>query len=46
VKREREMRGIEMHVAERAGFSSTRQFRRVWRHLHETTPRSERQSAE
>ncbi len=33
------------HVAERAGFSSTRQLRRVWRNLHETTPRSERQSA-
>jgi len=32
------------HVAERAGFSSTRQLRRVWRNLHETTPRSERQS--
>lgn len=34
------------HVAERAGFSSTRQLRRVWRHLHETTPRSERQSTQ
>jgi transcriptional regulator GlxA family with amidase domain len=33
------------HVAERAGFSSTRQLRRVWRNLHESTPRSERQSA-
>jgi transcriptional regulator GlxA family with amidase domain len=30
------------HVAERAGFSSTRQLRRVWRNLHETTPRAER----
>jgi transcriptional regulator GlxA family with amidase domain len=33
------------HIAERAGFSSTRQLRRVWRNLHETTPRAERQSA-
>lgn len=33
------------HVAERAGFSSTRQLRRVWRSLNETTPRSERQTA-
>jgi transcriptional regulator GlxA family with amidase domain len=33
------------HVAERAGFSSTRQLRRVWRSLTETTPRSERRMA-
>jgi transcriptional regulator GlxA family with amidase domain len=34
------------HVAERAGFSSTRQLRRIWRNLHETTPRSERRSTQ
>jgi transcriptional regulator GlxA family with amidase domain len=33
------------HVAERAGFSSTRQLRRVWRDLHATSPRTERRSA-
>jgi transcriptional regulator GlxA family with amidase domain len=32
------------HVAERAGFSSTRQLRRVWRSLHTTSPRAERSS--
>lgn len=32
-------------VAERAGFSSTRQLRRVWRSLNETTPRAERRTA-
>jgi transcriptional regulator GlxA family with amidase domain len=30
------------HVAERAGFASTRQFRRVWRKLYETSPRQAR----
>jgi transcriptional regulator GlxA family with amidase domain len=29
-------------VAERAGFASTRQLRRVWRQLHATSPRQER----
>jgi len=29
-------------VAERAGFASTRQFRRVWRQLYETSPRQSR----
>jgi len=32
-------------VAERAGFASTRQLRRVWRSLHSTSPRAERRSA-
>ena len=32
-------------IAERAGFSSTRQLRRVWRDLHATSPREERRSA-
>jgi len=32
-------------VAERSGFSSTRQLRRVWRNLHETSPRMQRRSA-
>lgn len=32
-------------VAERAGFSSTRQLRRVWRNLHATSPREQRRSA-
>lgn len=31
-------------VAERAGFASTRQLRRVWRQLHATSPRQERSS--
>jgi transcriptional regulator GlxA family with amidase domain len=31
-------------VAERAGFASTRQFRRVWRQLYETSPRAARGS--
>jgi len=31
-------------VAERAGFASTRQFRRVWRQLYETSPRATRGS--
>jgi len=30
------------HVAERAGFGSTRQLRRVWRRLYGTTPRQAR----
>jgi len=29
-------------VAERAGFASTRQLRRIWRKLHTTSPRHER----
>jgi transcriptional regulator GlxA family with amidase domain len=33
------------HVAERAGFASTRQLRRVWRQLHATSPRQERETA-
>jgi transcriptional regulator GlxA family with amidase domain len=32
-------------VAERAGFASTRQLRRVWRTLHENSPREQRKSA-
>jgi transcriptional regulator GlxA family with amidase domain len=32
-------------VAERAGFSSTRQLRRVWRSLHAGSPRTQRRSA-
>lgn len=32
-------------VAERAGFSSTRQMRRVWRNLHASSPREERRGA-
>jgi transcriptional regulator GlxA family with amidase domain len=32
------------HVAERAGFASTRQFRRVWRQLYEGSPRAARNS--
>ena len=32
-------------VAERAGFSSTRQLRRVWRSLHASSPRAERRGA-
>jgi len=32
-------------VAERAGFASTRQLRRVWRHLHASSPREERKGA-
>ena len=31
-------------IAERAGFASTRQLRRVWRQLHATSPRQERSS--
>lgn len=30
------------HVAERAGFASTRQLRRAWSRLHETSPRQAR----
>jgi transcriptional regulator GlxA family with amidase domain len=30
------------HVAERAGFSSTRQLRRVWRNLHASPPSAQR----
>ena len=32
-------------VAERAGFGSTRQLRRVWRNLHAASPRQERRSS-
>ena len=31
-------------VAERAGFASTRQLRRVWRTLHENSPREQRRA--
>jgi len=31
-------------VAERAGFSSTRQLRRVWRNLHASSPRQQRRA--
>jgi len=33
--------GME-HVAERAGFASSRQLRRVWRRLYESAPREAR----
>jgi transcriptional regulator GlxA family with amidase domain len=33
------------HIAERAGFSSSRQLRRAWRRLHETAPRYARAGA-
>jgi transcriptional regulator GlxA family with amidase domain len=33
------------HVAERSGFASTRQLRRVWRTLNDAPPRAQRRSA-
>jgi transcriptional regulator GlxA family with amidase domain len=38
----RETRLDMEHVAERAGFASSRQLRRAWRRLHSTPPRQER----
>lgn len=34
------------HVAERAGFASTRQFRRAWRQFHEMSPKHARRQSQ